>query len=180
MYRFLVLTLIGFSVASCAAPKAKPAPPVAPPANNTVINTPPPVPPPLIQPAGHWLDWPMTEGSWVYRQDERGSIALYGPAGKDAVMTLRCDKRIGRLYLSRRGNVGGTVTVRTSSTSTTIPVLATGGIPAYVAAELKPNDPLLDAMAYSRGRIAMEIPGLLNIAIPVWSEIGRVVEDCRP
>ena len=94
-------------------------------------------------------------------------------------MTLRCDKNVRLLYLSRRGNSGSEMTVRTSSTSKTISVQTTGGLPAYVAAFLQPNDPLLDAMAYSRGRIALEVPGMVNIAIPVWSEIGRVTEDCR-
>lgn len=180
MRHLLFLTLAGFSVASCAAPKTKPAPPVAPPVNNTVINTVQNVqPPPLMQPSGHWLDWPASQGAWVYRQDERGSIALFGPAGGDALVTLRCDQRLGRVFLSRRGNIGTELTVRTSSTSKTVPLRSTGGIPPYVAADLQPNDPLLDAIAYSRGRFALEVPGLLNIAIPVWSEIGRVTEDCR-
>lgn len=99
--------------------------------------------------------------------------------GSDALVTLRCDKGRGRIFLSRAGGAGNALTVRTSSTSKTITVQPTGGQPAYVAAELLTNDPLLDAMAYSRGRIALEVPGLLNIAIPVWSEIGRVTEDCR-
>jgi hypothetical protein len=179
MRRLLFLVFAGFSVASCAAPKAKPVPPTAPPAKTVVMDTARSAPQPVVQPTGHWLDWPLSPGAWVYRQDERGSIALFGPANADALVTLRCDKRIGRLFLSRRGNIGDSVTVRTSSTSKTIAVLTTGGIPAYVASELQTGDPLPDAMAYSRGRIALEVPGLLNIAIPVWSEIGRVTEDCR-
>jgi hypothetical protein len=181
MRPLLFLALACSTVLSCTVPPPKPAPsvppPVAPPVN-TVTMLPPPAQS-IVQPTGHWLDWPMSQGAWVYRQDERGSIALFGPVGGDALVTLRCDKRVGRVFLSRRGNNGGTLTVRTSSTSKSIAVLATGGIPAYVAADLQPTDPLLDAMGYSRGRVALEVPGLLNIAIPVWAEIGRVTEDCR-
>ncbi len=121
----------------------------------------------------------MEPGSWVYRRDDRGSIALYGMPGRDALVTLRCDKAGSRLFLSRTGNTGGTLTVRTSSTSKNLNALPTGGLPAYVATEIAPTDPVLDAMAYSRGRIALEMASVTNIAIPVWSEIGRVVEDCR-
>lgn len=121
----------------------------------------------------------METGVWSYRRDERGSIALYGAAGKDALAMLRCDKAWGRLYLSRAASAGGTMMVRTSSTSKSIAVLSIGTQPAYAAGELASNDPLLDAIAFSRGRIALELPGAQNIAIPVWSEIGRVVEDCR-
>jgi hypothetical protein len=41
-----------------------------------------------------------------------------------------------------------------------------------------PTDQILDAMAYSRGRIAVEA-GAQKVAIPSWAEITRVVEDCR-
>jgi hypothetical protein len=121
----------------------------------------------------------MAQGSWVYRRDERGSIALFGAMGSDALVTLRCDKTRARLFFSRASEFGGTMTVRTSSTSKDIMVQPTGGRPAYAASEIGVGDPILDAMAFSRGRIALELNGALNIAIPVWSEIGRVVEDCR-
>ena len=116
---------------------------------------------------------------WTYRRDERGSIALYGAVGKDALVMLRCDKARGRIYMSRAANIGGSMMVRTSSTSKAIPTGPSGTQPIYVASELAVNDALLDAMAFSRGRIALEPAGAQNIAIPVWSEIGRVVEDCR-
>jgi hypothetical protein len=121
----------------------------------------------------------MAAGTWVYRSDQRGSIALYGTTGTDALVTLRCDKARSRLFLSRASDVGGTMMVRTSSTSKPLAVQPTGGKPAYAASEIGVSDAILDAMAFSRGRIALEIAGAQSIAIPVWSEIGRVVEDCR-
>jgi hypothetical protein len=180
MRRMLFLALAGSSVASCAAPPpaSKPAAvPQAPVVKPAPVQ--PVAPAPVAQPSGHWTDWPMQQGSWVYRRDDRGSIALYGVPGSDALVTLRCDKGRGRVYLSRAGGAGSALTMRTSSTSKTVAAQPTGGQPPYIAAEMQTIDPLLDAMAYSRGRIALEVPGLLNIAIPVWSEIGRVVEDCR-
>jgi hypothetical protein len=170
----LPLLLIGFSVASCAAPKPMPKPVTVP----KPAPTPPPTPA-IVQPTGHWLDWPMAPGSWVYHRDDRGSVALYGLSGSDALVTLRCDKGRGSLFLSRAGSAGSQMVVRTSTTSKTLALQPTGGSPAYVATTLTPTDPILDAMAFSRGRIALEVDGGQNIAIPVWSEIGRVTEDCR-
>jgi hypothetical protein len=158
-------------------PQSKPVP-VPQPTNIPVVKA-DPVKPGIVQPTGHWTDWKMAAGSWVYRRDERGSIALYGAPGSDALVTLRCDKARARLFLSRAGNVGGSMTVRTSSTSKPMAVQPTGGKPAYAASEISVNDAILDAMAFSRGRIALELVGTQNTAIPVWSEIGRVVEDCR-
>jgi hypothetical protein len=167
-------------LASCVSPPPERAPVPKPPEPQAPINTLPTINPPAIfQPKGHWTDWTLAQGSWVYRRDDRGSIALYGVPGRDALVTLRCDTERGRIFLSRTGNSAGALTVRTSSTSKNLNILPTGGLPAYVAAEVAPVDPLLDAIAYSRGRIALEMDSVTSIAIPVWSEIGRVVEDCR-
>ena len=150
------------------------------------IPLPAPAPAPLPQPtpapapvSADWRDWPLTPGSWSYRQDARGSIALFGRAGGDADFTIRCDRTRARVYLSRRGDVAGPLSFRTSSTLRTFDALPTGGTPAYLAVELDVRDPLLDAIGYSRGRFVVEGPGLPALAIPAWSELLRVVEDCR-
>lgn len=121
----------------------------------------------------------MTPGDWAYRRDGRGSIALYGPAGADARFTLRCDRLQGRLYLSRAAAGGNAMTVRTSSTTRAVAARPTGGAPAYLAAELAPNDPLVDAMGFSRGRFVVETAGQPPLVMPAWAEVLRVAEDCR-
>lgn len=55
---------------------------------------------------------------------------------------------------------------------------APGGQPQLIAT-LRAGDPLLDAMAFSRGRFAIEVNGLPTLYLPAWAEIGRVIEDCR-
>ena len=147
----------------------------------------PPPPAPVVAPVsapapvyrGDWRDWPLTAGDWVYRRDARGSIALFGPAGADAAVTLRCDRLAARLYLSRQGSGAAAMTVRTTSTTRTLTSQPTGGTPAYMAVALAPGDPLLDAMGFSRGRFVMEQQGLPVLVVPAWAEILRVVEDCR-
>jgi hypothetical protein len=69
--------------------------------------------------------------------------------------------------------------IRTSSSTQQLPTQLTGGTPAYVAAEIMTNDPILDAMAFSRGRISVEVEGQQPIILPSWAEIARIVEDCR-
>lgn len=73
---------------------------------------------------------------------------------------------------------GGPVqmTVRTSETAralTAVPVAGGAGV------TLAARDPLLDAMAFSRGRFAVEVPGSAPLYIPSWAEVSRVIEDCR-
>lgn len=147
---------------------------------------PQPVPPPVVvapqpvRPAGDWIDWPLQPGTWAYRTDARGSLALYGPAGANAIVTLRCDTARGRIYLSVAGTGhSGTFLVRTSSTMKAFEPVQASNEPPYVAAEIMPRDAVLDAIAFSRGRFAIEVGGLSPLAIPNWNEISRVVEDCR-
>jgi hypothetical protein len=47
------------------------------------------------------------------------------------------------------------------------------------AVELDPRDPLLDAMAITKGRIAVGVEGERTLYLPAWVEISRVIEDCR-
>jgi len=126
-----------------------------------------------------WRDWPLTPGDWVYRQDARGSIALYGQRGMDADLTLRCDRAARQLYLSRRGDAAATVTVRTSTLLRNLAMVPTGGTPPYVAIAINLRDSLLDAMGFSRGRFVIEQAGQPPLVIPAWAEIERVTEDCR-
>lgn len=173
-----LLLVIILGLASCVGSVAPPRPAPKPVAVPTYTPAPRPMPAPL---GADWRDWPMTAGDWVYRQDARGSIALFGPRGADAAVTLRCDRSAHMLYLSRAGDVGGaaSMTVRTSTVSRILSGAPTGGTPPYVAVALAPHDPLLDAMGFSRGRFIIEQPGFPTLVIPPWAEIERVTEDCR-
>ena len=173
----LTIAAIGGSCAPVVVPP--PARPVAVPTPEPIsppTPSPTPTPPPLT---ADWRDWPVTPGSWIYRQDARGSIALFGETCRDSELTLRCDRSRQRIYLSRRGEGPGNLTIRTSSTLRSVNALPTGGAPAYIAVEFMPSAPLLDAMGYSRGRFIVEGAGLPTLVIPAWGEILRVIEDCR-
>ena len=159
-------------VSSCTpAPPRGPAP--------VVVAPRPAPPPPASAPAADWRDWPVTPGTWTYRQDARGSLALFGMPGGDALLTLRCDLAARAIYLSRAGSAPAPITLRTSSTVRALGVQPTGGTPPYVAAALRPGDPLLDALGFSRGRFTVEQPGAATLVVPAYAEVERVTEDCR-
>ncbi|MGK3796866.1 hypothetical protein, partial [Enterococcus faecium] len=95
---------------------------------------------PVAQPiSDDWRDWPVTPGTWTYRRDARGGLALFGPAGSDALVSLRCDRAAGRLYLSRAGSVAEPLTIRTTSMVRVVAMQPTGGTPLYVAVALAPD-----------------------------------------
>lgn len=160
-------------LAGCVAPSAPPPAPARPVPVPAPAPAPAPAPPPAA--SSDWRDWPLAPGGWSYRQDSRGSIASFGPAG-DPAFTLRCDRSARQLHLTRRGAAAGTMTVRTSSTARS---LTAGGATDGASASLPANDQLVDAMGYSRGRFIVETAPLPPLVVPAWAEVLRVAEDCR-
>lgn len=175
---FLCLGVLALS--ACVSPSS---PPPAPQPTRTPRPAPPP--PPRAVPAPDagtsWLDWAIAPGDWAYRADARGSVALFGEPGRNALFVIRCEAASRRIFLSREGDAAGgsSMTIRTSSTARTLGAAQAGGSTPYLAAELNARDDLLAAIAFSRGRFAVEVPGQAALAIPSWPEFTRVVEDCR-
>jgi hypothetical protein len=68
-----------------------------------------------------------------------------------------------------------------TTTSSTRPLISDPalGSAGQVTAAIKTRDPLLDAMAFSRGRFMIEVAGLPPLYLPSWPEVSRVIEDCR-
>ncbi|MFA6034279.1 MAG: hypothetical protein WC889_15375 [Myxococcota bacterium] len=168
--RILVLLPL-IALAACVRPSAPP--PAPAPVRPVPTPAPAPAPAPL---ASDWRDWPITPGNWSYRADAGGSVASFGVAGSAPRLTLRCDRQAGRMILSRPDGAGSSMTVRTTSVVRALPAQPGSGA---LSAALPPRDPLLDAMAFSRGRFLVEAAGTPYLAVPAWAEVARVTEDCR-
>ncbi len=96
-------------------------------------------------------------------------------------LVLACNREAGKVSMSRRGTASGLVpmTILTSSGERSITATASPGPPPHVGASFPARDSILDAMAFSRGRFAVETAGMATLYVPSWPEISRVIEDCR-
>ena len=170
----LFLPAIAASIGLVGCISAPPPPPPRP--APVVVPAPPPPPKPVYE--GDWRDWPLTPGDWTYRPAAGGSMALYGVAGVEPVLTIRCDGAGKSIVLTRRGSAppAASMTVRTTSVTRALSMTIDGGM---VAVRLPARDPLLDAIGFSRGRFVIEQPSLPTLVVPAWPEISRVIEDCR-
>lgn len=175
---FRAATALGLTLAMVAS--CSPAPPPPPPPPPSPAPVPPPPPPP--EPEGDWRDIPLAPGTWVYRDDDRGSVALFGEANRDASFVVRCNMADRRIYFSRAGSVdGGRATMAFQATAGNTAYAAqngTGDTP-YIVAATAAQDDYLDKIAFSRGRITVAVTGQRLLAIPNWPEMTRVFEDCR-
>lgn len=151
-----------------------PQPPASPPAPPPAAPPPAPTPPPPPAEApGDWRDAPLSPGEWRYDNQGR-SIAYYGPPAAPS-LALRCDG--GAVALTRSGGDGGqTLTITTTFGERTVRAETQG---TSAVATLSAGDPLLDQIAFSRGRFMVQGGGGAPLFVPAWPELARVVEDCR-
>ena len=153
--------------------------PVAPPPPPPPRMMPPPPPVPQAAPA-NWHDAPLTPGEWKYSQLESTSGANFGLPGQPPLVEITCQKQRGMLTIVPQTSAGGPViTIDTSSMRRTLtPWERVEYMPPTVSVAV--NDPLLDAIAFSRGRFAIEVgAGAPTLILPARPEISRVIEDCR-
>lgn len=148
-------------MASCVAPPVDAPPPrSAPP----VTVAPPSVtaPVPVVQPDSATVE----RGSWSYAQTGAASQARFGAADPAGQLMIEC-RPAERALTITMPMAAAAVTLRASTTMRS--VAASNGR-ARVAA----TDPILDALAFSRGRF-----GIGERWYPAWPELTRVIEDCR-
>ena len=148
--RSLLLTA---ALASCSAPPA--------PRPQSVVPQPLTVAPPPVSEVTPTSSDAVEVGEWRYS----GGTARFG-GGDPALLTITCQAS-ERAIVVRVAEPAASLTLRATTSLKQIP--ATGGI-----ARLDPRDPILDALAFSRGRF-----GVGSRWYPVWPEVARVVEDCR-
>lgn len=161
-------------VAGCATERKPPPRPVP-------TAAPRPVPPPApVRAPADWRDAPATPGDWTY-QSGPVTMARFGTMGTSPLLSLTCDRAGGAIVLNRAGAAAGSLpmTIVTTTLTRQFSAMPVAAAAPTLAVSFTPRDPMLDAMAFSRGRFAVEVSGLPTLYLPAWPEVGRVIEDCR-
>ena len=158
MRPIILPALAGVLIVGCV--RAPPPPPQAP-------RRPPMAPAPAPPPPSSAIERPFTPGQWRYAN----GVARFGATD---LIEVRCDAT-RRVALTIAGARTSGVTLRASTTARTVGATpgATGSTVALAA-----SDPLLDALAFSRGSFAVET-GATVLTLPAAPEFARVIEDCR-
>ena len=166
-------------VTCCQTPEPPPPPAPAPAPPPVAAPAPAPQPVPVEE---NWIDRPQTPGDWTYLAEPDETLAMFGRPGATQLV-IACELATRRIGIVRTTSAArqGDVAMRISTETTSRPMMATpaSGTPARVVTTLDANDPLLDAMAITRGRFAVEVEGQPGLYVPAWAEVTRVIEDCR-
>ena len=131
-------------------------------------------PRPAPAPPQDWRDAPLSPGEWHYHaaQARFGSsvvLACTGAPGARSV-TLSLLHEPGAAPIA----ADSPVTITTNDAPRQI-----GAAGPEAILTIAPHDPILDAMAFSRGRFLIEVAGQPPLILPARPEVARVIEDCR-
>ncbi len=178
----LPLLALTMALTACAPTTNAPRP-AAPYPNQTVKTVPVPSAPPPV-PAridDRWIDLPATPGEWRHQTAPGFSMAIFTGPGQPDAFGLSCNSQTRGVIIQRAttARVPAAMTIRTETVTRTLDSAPTVARNTLLTASVAPADPLLDAMALSKGRFAVEVEGLPPLILPSWAEVSRVIEDCR-
>ena len=168
-------------VTCCQTPQ--PTPPAPPAPRPVATPTPTPAPPQVALPtADSWIDQPQTPGDWRYVVEPGETLAAFGTP--DAIrLVIGCNLATRKIAIVRAASapLRDELVMRISTETASRPLMArpASGEPSRVLVTLDARDPLLAAMAITRGRFAVEVEGEPGLYVPAWAEVTRVIEDCR-
>ena len=120
-------------------------------------------------------------GTWTYAATADGSEATFRDASARPQLMVALHARDA----ARRDRQAGErrrAVPRASGPARNRATLPASFNPATARLTARPSpriDPLLDAIAFSRGRIAVSVGTPPALVLPPWPEPARVIEDCR-
>ena len=133
----------------------------------------------LAQDPSDWRRAPLAGGSWAYRELPTGSEAVFTDARVTRRVLVKCSRATRRVTISVVSPTAAS-SIRVSTTEAERVLPATFDAQGFqITADLGAQDPILDAIAFSRGRVAFTIAGGSALVVPAWPEIARSIEDCR-
>jgi hypothetical protein len=118
-------------------------------------------------------------GTWTYAATSDGSEATFSNSSNFPQLWVHCTRATRRVSISKLATAAAPqVGVWTSALTRTVAAsfnAATGRL----TIDFDANDPLLDGLSNSRGRIGFTVRTEPPLVVPAWAEPARVVEDCR-
>ena len=118
-------------------------------------------------------------GNWSWAQTADGSEATFTDAYARPQLTIHCARAARRVSIAKPASAAAPfLGLWTSAQTRNLPA-SFNPATARLSADLPAFDPLLDALASSRGRIGVSVSGTPALVVPAWAEVARVIEDCR-
>lgn len=134
-----------------------------------------------------WRAVPLTEGSWRYQNIDNAATALFSRSDNTPIIAISCDLTRRDIWITRalsqpsQTALPSDMLMHITTDTSSVILIAHRELKPFqgTSARLDPMDSLLDSIAFSVGRFAVEMPDQDALYLPAWAEIARVIEDCR-
>ena len=118
-------------------------------------------------------------GSWSYTTTATGTEAIFSNPSAMPQMMVTCIRVTRHVLVAKTAKVAAPfMAIWTSAMTRSIPS-SFNPLTSRLSVDLATYDPLLDALAFSRGRIGVSVSGTPSLVVPAQPEVARVIEDCR-
>jgi hypothetical protein len=118
-------------------------------------------------------------GGWSWSPAADGSEAVFTNSGGLPQIWLHCSRASRVVTIARPSSSAvAFLSVWTTTQSRALPA-SFNPATARSTARVSAYDPFLDALAFSRARIAVALGATPPVVVPAWPDIARIVEDCR-
>jgi len=121
----------------------------------------------------------VADGSWTFATVTGGSQATFTNAAGQPQVVLSCGRTSRQVTVSRAATNAAPYIMIWTTAQTRNLLASYNPATLRLTASVNAFDPLLDAIAFSRGRIGLSAPNQATLIVPAWAEVARVVEDCR-
>ena len=118
-------------------------------------------------------------GNWAYATFAGGSEASFTDASGHPQLFVRCSRASRQVTIASPA-AAAAPSLNIWTTSQTRNLAASYDPATYrLSANVTAYDPVLDAIAFSRGRVLISGGVGPTLAVPTWPEAARSIEDCR-
>jgi hypothetical protein len=118
-------------------------------------------------------------GNWTYAPTTDGTEAVFANSAGSPQLWVHCTRTTRRVTISRPASAAAPFINIWTSSRTQSTASSFDPTTGRLTVDLGAFDPLLDAIASSRGRVAFTIGTQPPLVVPPWAEVARVIEDCR-
>ncbi|NUR45972.1 MAG: hypothetical protein HOP91_07440 [Sphingomonas sp.] len=118
-------------------------------------------------------------GTWRYASTGDGSEATFVNDIGGMQLWVHCTRATRRVSVAKPASVAAPFLNFWTSSLTRNVASSFNPATARLTVDLASYDPLLDAIASSRGRFAVSVGTQPALVVPPWAEASRVIEDCR-
>jgi hypothetical protein len=118
-------------------------------------------------------------GSWTYAATADGSEARFANPSARPQLTIHCTRATRRVTIAKAATGAAAAMIVWTSSAARSVAASFNPLTQRLSIDVPAYDPLLDALAFSRGRVGISVAGAPVLVVPAWPEIARVVEDCR-